>query len=172
MAASANGYKIYNADLVNCRSSPSTGGKVVRTYSPSSNISLTCQTSGESIKGNTLWDKTTDGCYVSDYYLKTGSNGYVAKKCSPGSTGGSTPPSSPSSKIPGPIVDDYPYRGNCGGVDKWRYFKCQCTSFVAWRINSRLGINFHNYYKGPNWGNANSWDEAARKTNVPVNSKP
>ncbi|KAJ1644987.1 hypothetical protein LPJ64_003399 [Coemansia asiatica] len=27
-------------------------------------------------------------------------------------------------------------------------------------------------YKGPNWGNANTWDNAARQTGVPVNSKP
>ncbi|KAJ1837200.1 hypothetical protein LPJ73_007479 [Coemansia sp. RSA 2703] len=167
LATSTNAYKIYNTDVVNCRSTPSTSGKVVRTYKASDNISLTCQTSGESVKGNSLWDKTTNGCYVSDYYLKTGSNGYVAGKC--GTSGGS-PPSTGS--IPGPIKDDYPYKGSCSGVDKWNYYKCQCTSFVAWRINSRLGVKYTNMYKGVNWGNANTWDDAARRTGVPVNSKP
>ncbi|KAJ1718412.1 hypothetical protein LPJ53_006534, partial [Coemansia erecta] len=142
-------------------------GKVVRTYKASDNISLTCQTSGESVKGNSLWDKTTNGCYVSDYYLKTGSNGYVAGKCS--TSGGSSPS---TGKIPGPMKDDYPYKGSCSGIDKWNYYKCQCTSFVAWRINSRLGVKYTNMYKGVNWGNAKTWDEAARKTGVPVNSKP
>ncbi|KAJ1825419.1 hypothetical protein LPJ70_008023, partial [Coemansia sp. RSA 2708] len=33
-------------------------------------------------------------------------------------------------------------------------------------------VKFHNHYKGPNWGNANTWDNAARSTGVPVNSKP
>ncbi|KAJ2900314.1 hypothetical protein IWW38_000573 [Coemansia aciculifera] len=74
--------------------------------------------------------------------------------------------------IPGPIKDDYPYPGQCDGIDSWHYYKCQCTSFVAWRINSRLGVKFDNYYKGPNWGNGNTWDEAARKTGVTINGTP
>ncbi|KAJ2465131.1 hypothetical protein GGI03_002833, partial [Coemansia sp. RSA 2337] len=56
-------YRIYNADTVNCRSSPSTSGSVVRTYKANDDVSLTCQISGENIKGNSLWDKTTHGCY-------------------------------------------------------------------------------------------------------------
>ncbi|KAJ2073165.1 hypothetical protein GGI16_008894, partial [Coemansia sp. S142-1] len=119
--------------------------------------------------GNSLWDKTTHGCYVADYYVKTGSTGYVSGKCS---SGGSPPTPPGGGGAAGPMKDDYPYPGQCDGVDPWRYFKCQCTSFVAWRINSRLGVKFHNHYKGPNWGNANTWDEAARKTGVPINNTP
>ncbi|KAJ2299849.1 hypothetical protein IW139_001469, partial [Coemansia sp. RSA 353] len=167
LASIADAYKIYKATTVNCRSTPNTSGKVVKTYTTKDNISLTCQTSGENIKGNALWGKTTDDCYIADYYLKTGSAGYVVKKCS----GGSTPPPS-GGKIPGPMTNDYPYSGKCGGVDPWNYYKCQCTSFVAWRINKRLGVKFHNRYKGPNWGNANTWDNAAKATKVPVNNKP
>ncbi|KAJ2553233.1 hypothetical protein IWW35_001933 [Coemansia sp. RSA 1878] len=167
LASMADAYKIYKATTVNCRSTPTTSGKVVKTYTTKDNISLTCQTSGENIKGNTLWGKTTNGCYIADYYLKTGSAGYVVKKCS----GGSTPPPS-GGQIPGPMMNDYPYSGKCGGVDPWNYYKCQCTSFVAWRINKRLGVKFHNHYKGPNWGNANTWDNAAKATKVPVNNKP
>ncbi|KAJ2398939.1 hypothetical protein GGI23_002950 [Coemansia sp. RSA 2559] len=169
LASVTEGYTIYKATTVNCRSSPSTSGKVVRTYTAKDNISLSCQTSGTNVKGNTLWDKTTAGCYVSDYYLKTGSNGYVAGKC--GGGGGNTGGGS-TGKVPGPIKDDYPYPGQCDGIDPWRYFKCQCTSFVAWRINSRLGVKFNNYYKGPNWGDAKTWSAAARKTGVPINNKP
>ncbi|KAJ2755377.1 hypothetical protein GGI19_001685 [Coemansia pectinata] len=170
LATMTNAYRIYNTDTVNCRSSPSTGGSVVRTYKANDDVSLTCQISGENIKGNSLWDKTTHECYVSDYFVKTGSTGYVASKCNTGESPPTPPPSSDA--IPGPIKDDYPYPGQCSGIDPWRYFKCQCTSFVAWRINSRLGVKFNNYYKGPNWGNANTWDEAARKTGVPINNTP
>ncbi|KAJ2027733.1 hypothetical protein GGH91_003648 [Coemansia sp. RSA 2671] len=166
LATTTNAYSIYNADIVNCRSSPSTSGTVVRTYKANDDVSLTCQISGENIKGNSLWDKTTHSCYVADYYVKTGSTGYIAGKCN----SEDSPPS--SANVPGPIKDDYPYPGQCDGIDPWHYYKCQCTSFVAWRINSRLGIKFDNYYKGPNWGNANTWDEAARKTGVPINSTP
>jgi surface antigen len=35
-----------------------------------------------------------------------------------------------------------------------------------------LGIKFHNQYKGTNWGNANTWDDAAKRTGVKVNSTP
>ncbi|KAJ1944134.1 hypothetical protein EC988_006063 [Linderina pennispora] len=163
-----NAYPIYKADTVNCRSTASTSGKVVKTYKKGDDIKLTCQISGETIKGNSLWGKTSDGCYVADYYIKTGSSGYVAGRCSGGgsSGGGSTGGGSTGMK------DDYPYKGNCGPVDKWNYFKCQCTSFVAWRINSRLGINFHNRYKGKAWGNAKEWDEAARASGVKVDGTP
>ncbi|KAJ2685367.1 hypothetical protein IWW39_004298 [Coemansia spiralis] len=166
LATLTDAYPIYNADVVNCRSSPSTSGSVVRTYKAKDNVSLTCQISGESIKGNSLWDKTTHGCYVADYYVKTGSTGYVTGKCS---SGGSPPG---GGGVAGPIKDDYPYPRKCDGIDPWRYYMCQCTSFVAWRINSRLGIKFHNQYKGPNWGNANTWDDAARRTGVTVNNTP
>ncbi|ORX69390.1 CHAP-domain-containing protein [Linderina pennispora] len=162
-------YPIYKADTVNCRSSPSTSGKVVKTYKKDDDIKLTCQISGETIKGNSLWGKTSDGCYVADYYIKTGSTGLVTGRCNTGggsSGGGSTGGDSTEMK------DDYPYKSNCGPVDKWNYFKCQCTSFVAWRINSRLGISFHNRYKGKAWGNAKEWDEAARASGVTVNNTP
>jgi surface antigen len=71
-------------------------------------------------------------------------------------------------------ADDYPYRGSCpgGGVDKWNFFKCQCTSFVAWRINDRLGKKFTNRYKGQHFGNANTWDNAARAAGLKVNKTP
>ncbi|KAJ1955415.1 hypothetical protein GGI12_005564 [Dipsacomyces acuminosporus] len=69
-------------------------------------------------------------------------------------------------------VDDYPYKRQCGQVDPWNYYKCQGTSFVAFRINKKLGIKFHNHYKGVFWTNANTWDDAARKTHVTINSTP
>lgn len=151
---------------VNCRAKPDTSSAIVKTFKKDQNISITCQTEGPSINGNSIWDKTTDGCYVADYYVKTGSSGYVKDKC-PGTT-----PKPPTGSVPGPMTNDYPYKGKCGGVDPWNYYKCQCTSFVAWRVNKRLGLKFHNQYKGAHWGNANSWDEAARKTKVRVDNKP
>ncbi|KAK0713583.1 glycoside hydrolase family 24 protein [Lasiosphaeria miniovina] len=74
-------------DVVNCRSGPGTSYDVKRTYKEGQDVKLTCQTPGEVINGVKLWDKTTDGCYVSDYYVKTGTSDYVASKC--GSSSGS-----------------------------------------------------------------------------------
>jgi surface antigen len=151
---------------VNCRSGPGTSYAVKKSYSKGFDVKISCQTTGTSVNGNNIWDKTQDGCYVADYYVKTGTNGFVTKKCSGGGGGGG------GGSVPGPVKNDYPYKSSCGGVDPWNYYKCQCTSFVAWRINKRLGIKFHNQYKGTNWGNANTWDNAAKRTGVKVNNTP
>lgn len=47
--------------------------------------------------------------------------------------------------------DDYPYKNSCNtknDVDPWNFYKCECTSFVAWRINDVKKIKFTNWYKG------------------------
>jgi len=152
-------------DTLHCRDKPSTSGKIVRTYTKSADIKITCQTYGTDVNGNNIWDKTKEGCYVSDYYVKTGVNGFLkdVPKC---------PGTKPPAKVPGPRTDDYKYKSSCSGVDPWKYYKCQCTSFVAQRLNERVGVKFHNMYKGVNWGNANTWDEAARRTNVKINGTP
>jgi surface antigen len=69
-----------------------------------------------------------------------------------------------------PISDDYTQ--GTSGVDPWGFYAGQCTSFVAWRLNDRNQIAFHNYYRGYHFGNANSWDEAARSAGIPVNGTP
>ena len=86
-AAAASAFPI-TADSVNCRDSPGTDGAVVEVYAVDTDVEVTCQTEGESIEGNSIWDKTQDGCYVSDYYVKTGSDDYVADKCDDGGDGG------------------------------------------------------------------------------------
>ena len=76
-----NTYAI-TADALNCRTGPGTSHSVVKTYTQS--VTLTCQTTGESIRGDQLWGKTSDGCYVADYYVSTGTSDYVVDKCSGG----------------------------------------------------------------------------------------
>lgn len=68
--------------------------------------------------------------------------------------------------------DDYPYKGQTSGGDRWNFIKGQCTSFSAWAINNRVGVGLHNYYKGPHWGNAINWDNAARSVGIPVTGTP
>ncbi|KAK4117078.1 hypothetical protein N656DRAFT_773087 [Canariomyces notabilis] len=74
-------------DVVNCRDGPGTSHKVIKTYKQGTDVKITCQTYGENISGNSIWDKTSDNCYVSDYYVKTGSNSMVTKECSSGGGG-------------------------------------------------------------------------------------
>ncbi|AEO64624.1 97b6b99d-9902-4e66-a834-a03f2d8294e9 [Thermothielavioides terrestris] len=76
-------------DGVNCRTGPGTSYKVVKSYAKGVDVKITCQTHGESINGDTLWDKTSDGCYVADYYVKTGTTNMVTGQCG-GSSGGSS----------------------------------------------------------------------------------
>jgi hypothetical protein len=91
----ANAYPI-TGDVVNCRSGPGTSYDVVKSYKLGSDVSITCQASGTDVKGDSVWDKTSDGCYVADYYVKTGSSSYVTTKCGNGggdggSSGGNLP---------------------------------------------------------------------------------
>ncbi|KAK3293582.1 lysozyme-like domain-containing protein [Chaetomium fimeti] len=85
LAASAIAYPI-TGSVVNCRSGPGTNYAVKKSYNKGADVKISCQTTGTSVNGNSIWDKTQDGCYVADYYVKTGTNGYVTKKCGGGST--------------------------------------------------------------------------------------
>ncbi|KAL2842549.1 hypothetical protein BJY01DRAFT_264478 [Aspergillus pseudoustus] len=73
---------------LNCRSGPGTSYDVVTSYPEGTEVSISCQTSGTSVNGNSIWDKTEDNCYVADYYVKTGTDGYVTDKCDGGDDGG------------------------------------------------------------------------------------
>ncbi|CAG7987135.1 unnamed protein product [Penicillium olsonii] len=85
----AGAYPI-TGDDVNCRSGPGTSYASVKTYKKGQDVKISCQTPGTEIFGNSIWDKTSDNCYVSDYYVKTGSSGYVTTKCGSSGGGGST----------------------------------------------------------------------------------
>ncbi|KAJ2776294.1 hypothetical protein H4R18_005745 [Coemansia javaensis] len=78
--AAGPGYPI-TADGVKCRAGPSTNHGVVKVYSKGQQVSIGCQAAGLPVFGTALWDRTGDGCYVSDHYVKTGSSGYVAQRC-------------------------------------------------------------------------------------------
>jgi uncharacterized protein YraI len=79
----ASAYPI-TGSTVNCRSGPGTSFAVKRTYNEGDDVKIDCQTEGTNVNGNSIWDKTSDGCYVTDYYVKTGTNGYVTDKCEGG----------------------------------------------------------------------------------------
>lgn len=73
--------------------------------------------------------------------------------------------------------DDYPdeyknaaFQANI--ADRWNFYVRNCTSFVAWCLNSRNGVSFHNYYRDVHWGNANNWDNAAISLGITVNDTP
>ena len=98
----------------------------------------------------------------------------MTAKCGGSGSDKGSAPAKGKGGIPGPVGDDYPssYKSSCGKQDAWKFVRCQCTSFVAWRVNERLGVEFGNYYKGVHWGDAKGWDEAAKKAGVKVDDRP
>ena len=73
-------------------------------------------------------------------------------------------------------VDDYPARLHSAPqdslVDPWRFYNRECTSFVAWRLNSENLVAFDDFWRGAHWGNASNWRAAARSLWIPVDDNP
>ncbi|MGC4110863.1 MAG: CHAP domain-containing protein [Nocardioides sp.] len=73
-------------------------------------------------------------------------------------------------------VDDYPSRLKNAPkdslVDPWRFYNRECTSFVAWRLNSENQVAFNDFWQGQHWGNASHWKSAATALNIPVDNNP
>ena len=57
-------------------------------------------------------------------------------------------------------------------ADKWNYYQGQCTSWVAYRLNTVNGVSFTNRYGGVAWSNASNWKNAANQLQIPVNGTP
>lgn len=57
--------------------------------------------------------------------------------------------------------------------DEWNFAHRQCTSFVAWRLNTANKIPFSNQYGGlVRWGNASEWGDSARSLGIRVDRTP
>jgi surface antigen len=62
-------------------------------------------------------------------------------------------------------------RYSSSDIDAWSFYKCECTSYAADKLNER-GVAFNNNYKGVLWGNASNWKNAATAAGVTVTSTP
>ncbi len=82
-AATARRYAV--VDDVNVRSGPGTAYDKVGRLSAGTQVTISCQKPGETVTGPTgtskIWDRIGSGRYISDTYVRTGSNGYVAPRC-------------------------------------------------------------------------------------------
>lgn len=84
-------------------------------------------------------------------------------------------------ELMGTYANTYNYGNECptpaGGrystadIDAWRFYKCECTSYAADKLNER-SIAFNNSYKGVSWGNASNWKNAAQSAGVTVETTP
>jgi surface antigen len=57
-------------------------------------------------------------------------------------------------------------------ADKRSFYKCECTSYVAYRVSNALGVNFTNWYRNAHWSDGKTWDEAAKAANFLVTNTP
>jgi len=73
--------------------------------------------------------------------------------------------------------DDYLYKDTCPtdqSMDKWSFYKCNCTSYAAYALNA-YGISFNNSYRqtgGNYWSDAGKWNDAALRAGITVDNFP
>ncbi|QOV36472.1 SH3 domain-containing protein [Streptomyces ferrugineus] len=84
--ASVPYYPIAPGVRLNVRSGPGTSYPIVRVLPEGSRVAIYCQTPGTWVTGpygrSNIWDNIASGEYVSDAYVKTGSDGYIRPRCS------------------------------------------------------------------------------------------
>lgn len=85
-AASVRYYAVAPGNRLNVRSGPGTTYSIVRVLPEGAMVPIYCQTPGSTVTGpygtSNIWDNISNGQYVSDAYINTGSDGYVADRCS------------------------------------------------------------------------------------------
>ncbi|MFH9419831.1 SH3 domain-containing protein [Streptomyces sp. NPDC017529] len=84
-ASAAVTYPVAPGYRLNVRSGPSSRSSLVRQLPYGARIAIRCQRHGERVSGpygtNDIWDCIAPGQYVSDSYVRTGSDGFVAPLC-------------------------------------------------------------------------------------------
>ena len=74
------------------------------------------------------------------------------------------------------LGDNYPYPWEQHSqVDPWNFYKGECTSFVAWRMNTANQIQFTNNSvegKSTHLGNAKNWGSALKNLGYTVDNNP
>ncbi|WP_405479178.1 peptidase [Streptomyces sp. NBC_00009] len=84
-AAAQRYYAVAPGTTLNVRSGPGTHYRLVRVLPEGATVPIFCQRPGETVSGpygtTKIWDNIGVGEYVSDAYVKTGSDGYVAPRC-------------------------------------------------------------------------------------------
>ncbi|MCK1823008.1 SH3 domain-containing protein [Streptomyces sp. XM83C] len=85
-AAALRTYAVAPGVRLNVRSGPGTNYPIVRVLPAGSRVPIYCQSPGTWVTGtygtSNIWDNISNGEFVSDAYVYTGSDGYVASRCS------------------------------------------------------------------------------------------
>jgi uncharacterized protein YraI len=78
-------YPIAPGYRVNVRSGPGTNYSVVRILPAGTSVPINCQVDGTTENGpygrSKIWDNISNGEFVSDAYVHTGSDGFITVRC-------------------------------------------------------------------------------------------
>ncbi|MBG7701771.1 SH3 domain-containing protein [Streptomyces sp. MC1] len=84
-AAAVRTYAVAPGVRLNVRSGPGTQYNLVRVLPEGVRVPIYCQTPGTTVSGTygttNIWDLIDSGEYVSDAYVQTGTDGYIAPRC-------------------------------------------------------------------------------------------
>lgn len=74
---------------------------------------------------------------------------------------------------PRPVCTSHVWSINGSIGDSWGFVLRNCTSFVAWRLQERNRMpGFANDFRGEHWGDAENWDDVARRLGYRVDPVP
>jgi surface antigen len=154
-AFASTGYSVLAMPALNERAAPSTSAAIVGRLPYRSTITISCQTTGSSVNGSSIWDELPGGRYVSDYWIDTPAYGQF----SPGLVRCGTQPApapGPSSSPP-TVSAPAPSPGRAVGVttnhNEGSYGECTEWAIAEFHAHSGLGPDF----TGANDGNARYW---------------
>lgn len=78
-------YSVAPGVRLNVRNGPGTGYGIVRVLLEGAKVPVYCQTPGTTVTGpygtSKIWDNISNDEFVSDAYVQTGSDGYIADRC-------------------------------------------------------------------------------------------
>ena len=74
VATTARSYRVTSSTTLNARSGPGTSFPVVSTHAAGSTLAVMCQGLGTLVGTTSVWNRLTNGGWVSDYYVSTPSN--------------------------------------------------------------------------------------------------
>ncbi|WP_406001284.1 glycoside hydrolase domain-containing protein [Streptomyces sp. NBC_00829] len=74
VATVAYTYQVTSSTTLGARTGPTTGYPVAKTYAPGASLTVVCQAPGSTVGGTRVWNKLTDGTYVTDHYVNTPSD--------------------------------------------------------------------------------------------------
>ena len=160
---------------VNERSGPAMGYPIVGTVTNGATITVTCQAPGAMVASTSVWDRLSNGVYISDYYTNTPTvNGFTSSipRCV----------SPPPATLPGGSSSTVGTTVTSGGAHLSTIFynpflrAYYCTWYVETMFHSYVR-QFPALYKAPNTylnirGNAYTWSSYAAARGWTVTTTP